>query len=254
MLELSRKKLKTELERIYKTYHSKDFIGTDPIVFLYKYPDPADREIVGLIASSLAYGRVAQIIKSVDKVLAPMKKSPRIFIERSNVPRIQSLFRDFRHRFTGGGDITGMLLGLKKVLAEFGSINRCFMADYNENDETVLPALGLFVKRFFPKGNYMLPDPAMGSACKRLNLYMRWMVRKDIIDPGGWNGVPAAKLVIPLDAHIYRISKNIGFTRRKTADMKTALEITAEFRKICPEDPLKYDFALTRPGIIGSWT
>ena len=91
--------------------------------------------------------------------------------------------------------------------------------------------------------------PSAGSACKRLNLYLKWMIRNDQVDPGCWKKIPPSKLVMPLDTHIFRICSNLGITKRKSADMKTALEITSFFRSINPEDPIKYDFALTRPGI-----
>ncbi|MBW2545477.1 MAG: TIGR02757 family protein, partial [Deltaproteobacteria bacterium] len=94
-----------------------------------------------------------------------------------------------------------------------------------------------------------VPLPAKGSACKRLNLFLRWMVRRDDVDPGGWDDIPPSKLVIPLDTHMHRICLAFGFTKRKQADMKTALEITDSFRAIVPDDPVRYDFALTRLGI-----
>lgn len=243
-------RLKQQLERVYETYHSPAFLDTDPILFLYRYQNSMDREIAGLIASSLAYGRVAQILLSVDRVLKPMGASPRDFLERSSDKTIDKMLSGFRHRFTTGPELAGMLVGLKKILREFGSLKACFTACYHEKDETTLPALSAFVKKFPMPPSYLLPDPARGSACKRLNLYIRWMVRKDAIDPGGWTDIPAAKLIIPLDTHIHRISLDTGFTERKSADMKTALEITAAFRRIYPEDPLRYDFSLTRTGII----
>lgn len=119
--------------------------------------------------------------------------------------------------------------------------------------ETVLPALDAFVTEltavFEGKPVSLLPAPAKGSACKRLNLYLRWMVRKDNVDPGGWDGIPASRLVVPLDVHMHRISSSLGLTARKAADIKTAIEITRAFRKISPEDPVRYDFCLTRLGI-----
>jgi uncharacterized protein (TIGR02757 family) len=95
----------------------------------------------------------------------------------------------------------------------------------------------------------LLADPRDKSACKRLNLYLRWMVRRDDVDPGGWEGVRPAQLVVPLDVHMHRIGRALGLTQRQQADCRTALEVTEAFRKISPEDPVKYDFALTRLGI-----
>ncbi len=95
----------------------------------------------------------------------------------------------------------------------------------------------------------LLPSPGKGSACKRLNLFLRWMVRSDDVDPGGWSGVDAGKLIVPLDTHMHRMGLEVGLTRRKQADMQAALEVTRAFRTIAPEDPVRYDFALTRLGI-----
>ena len=97
--------------------------------------------------------------------------------------------------------------------------------------------------------NSLLPLPDRGSACKRLNLFMRWMVRQDAVDPGGWSGVPLSKLIIPLDTHMHRISRAMGLTSRRQADMGTAMEVTRAFQKFAPDDPLRYDFVLTRLGI-----
>jgi len=106
------------------------------------------------------------------------------------------------------------------------------------------------VKAMGRERSYLLPDPRLGSACKRLNLYLRWMVRRDAVDPGGWN-VPPAKLVVPLDTHMHALGRALGLTDRRSADLRTALEITAAFRAIAPDDPVRYDFALTRLGMRG---
>ncbi|MFC1474950.1 TIGR02757 family protein, partial [bacterium] len=112
-----------------------------------------------------------------------------------------------------------------------------------------------FVDEIMRGGNrscYLTPAPRRGSACKRMNLFLRWMVRRDDVDPGPWTDVPASKLVVPLDTHMHRISSGMGLTSRKQADLKTAIEITDAFRAISPEDPVRYDFALTRLGILGN--
>jgi uncharacterized protein (TIGR02757 family) len=123
----------------------------------------------------------------------------------------------------------------------------------SSGDETVLPALGEFAEELRSLGGlgdcHLLPRPERGSACKRLNLYLRWMVRQDQVDPGGWEGVSPARLVVPLDTHMRRLCAAMGFTRRSCAGMRAALEATARFREIAPEDPVRYDFALTRLGI-----
>jgi len=245
--------MKNKLEGLYAQYNHRRYVHPDPLEFLYDYPDPLDREIVGLIASSLAYGRVAQILKSVSIILEKMQPFPRAFIMESSAKKLQSAFSGFKHRFTTGGEMTSMLLKTRELIEQHGSLYRSFLADFDKDDESVIPALSSFVKRFNGSDdgskNSLMPDPERGSACKRLNLFLRWMVREDDVDPGGWRGIPASKLIIPLDTHMYRICSGLDMTCRKQADMQTVMEITGYFRKISPEDPVRYDFAITRLGI-----
>ncbi len=180
-----------------------------------------------------------------------MDTSPREFIEKSDLRSLERTFRGFKHRFTTGDDIARLLTGIKSIVAKHGSLHRCFASKISEGDDDVIPAMSSFVDELNAGGEsrFLIPCPAMGSACKRLNLYLRWMVRSDDVDPGGWYNVPASMLIIPLDTHIFRICSVLGLTERKQADMRTAREITSAFREIAPDDPVKYDFSLTRLGI-----
>jgi uncharacterized protein (TIGR02757 family) len=240
------------LSELYHTYNRREFVHPDPLEFLYDYEDLADREIVGLIASSLAYGGVRQILKSVKSVLDRME-SPYRFLRNSSKTKLIDTFKDFKHRFTTGLELATMLYGVKRVVDRHGSLCACFTTGLKSEDETILPALSLFVKQlsfvFDGRPRSLLPSPDAGSACKRLNLFLRWMVRRDEVDPGGWDGVPASKLVVPVDIHMHKISLALGFTQRKQANLRTALEITSAFRTIAPNDPVRYDFCLTRLGI-----
>jgi len=246
-------KLKQKLDELYGLYNDRKYVHPDPLEFLYNYPDPLDMELVGLIASSLAYGRVAQILKSVSSVLEKMHGSPRKFLMDSSGKAIKSTYSGFKHRFTTGEEMASMLISVRELIEEHGTLQGCFLKSFKQEDETILPALAAFVKQFNGNDpdskNSLLPSPAKGSACKRLNLFLRWMVREDVVDPGGWKAIPPSKLIIPLDTHMYRICSSMNMTCRKPADMTTALEITDYFRKISPEDPVKYDFAITRLGI-----
>lgn len=243
---------KKALDALYRKYNRREFVHPDPLEFLYNYEDPGDREIAGLVASSLAYGRVAQILKSVSSVLDRMEPSPREFVEKEDSGEIFKRFEGFKHRFTTGEELAGMLIGAGRVIGKFGSIEKSFLAALGDEKSIVgaLPAfacelnIGAGCER-----SSLVPSPACGSACKRLNLYLRWMIRRDDVDPGGWDSVPASALVVPLDTHMHRICTALGFTQRKQADLRTAVEITDAFRTISPDDPVKYDFALTRLGI-----
>ncbi|MCX7028763.1 MAG: TIGR02757 family protein [Spirochaetes bacterium] len=225
----------------------------DPLETLYAYPDPADQEIVGLVAAGLAYGRVAQILASIGTALAPLGPSPRVFLRDASERSIDRLFAGFRHRFTSGAELSSLLLAVKRAVADHGSLERLFRAGLSPGDGTVLPALSRFVaalRALAPRPcPSLLSSPDDGSACKRLNLYLRWMIRRDAVDPGPWRSVPAAKLVVPLDTHLFRIGRALGLTTRRQADLKTALEITRGFAAVSPRDPVRYDFCLTRLGI-----
>ena len=242
-----------KLETLYLKYNTFCYISPDPLEFAYNYQG-RDREIVGLISSALAYGNIKQILKSITKVLDKMSSSPYHYMMSNNRKKFIFDFKGFKHRFTTDSDIVNLLCGIKNILEEFTSLEECFISEYDNKDKSILPALSEFIRhlsKFFPQNKtYLLPSPKNGSACKRLLLYLRWMIRKDEVDPGCWSDkISPSKLIIPLDTHMYQISKMCGFTKRKTADLKTAIEITKQFAKLSPSDPTKYDFALTRFGI-----
>lgn len=244
---------KPRLDKLYRAYNSREWVHPDPLEYLYQYRNPLDQEIAGLIASSLAYGRVAQILKSVEWVLDKMGPSPYQFLQCTTPRSLQKIFGDFKHRFTTSEELIALFTGVKSVMACYGSLYACFLYGFKADDEDILPALSRMVRElttsFNGRCNSLLPLPERGSACKRLNLFLRWMVRKDHVDPGGWRDVPAAKLIVPLDTHMYRICFSLRLTSRKNADMRTAMEITRAFRSVQPRDPVRYDFALTRLGI-----
>jgi len=245
--------LKETLEHLYGKYNRREFIHPDPLEFLYNYNELRDREIAGLLSSSLAYGRVFQINKSISIILNRMMPAPFSFLENATMESLLRTFSSFKHRFTTGDEIAAMLFGMKNVIMKYGSLHACFKAGFINNGESILPAITKFVDElssgFNCRSNSLLPLPAKGSACKRINLFLRWMVRRDDVDPGGWDDVPTSRLIVPLDTHMHRICLTLGLTKRKQADMKTALEITDSFRAVVPDDPVRYDFALTRLGI-----
>jgi uncharacterized protein (TIGR02757 family) len=240
------------LDQLYDTYNRRELVTPDPLQFLYGYDALRDREIVGLIASSLAYGRVAQIIRSIEGVLAIMGASPYEFIMETENQRCQSLFQGFCHRFAKTDALCALLSGVKQVINRFGSIERCVSEGLRPEHETLHPAMVYFAGHLLTgerSPGHLLSLPWKKSACKRLNLFLRWMVRKDQVDPGGWETIPREKLIVPLDTHIHQISLALGLTGRSDAGLATALEITTNFRKINLQDPVRYDFVLSRFGI-----
>ena len=244
-----------DLDVLYQQYNRRERVHPDPLAFLYAYSDVRDREIAGLLASSLAYGRVAQIYKSLTSVLEKMGPSPLSFLNRSTHRSLMAAYGGFSHRFATGVNLVNLMLAIQEVLGRYGSIHGCFLSGMTNEADTVLPALTRFVAAF-TAGNaqglgHLIPLPERGSACKRLNLFLRWMVRRDDVDPGGWDQIPASMLIIPLDVHMHRVGVRLGFTRRKQANMRTALEITRAFSQMIPEDPLRFDFTLCRMGMNG---
>ena len=265
-MKMATPKLKTQLERLYKTYDIT-FLSSDPLEFVHRFKDARDREIAGFIASSLASGRVAGIKRSVETVLALMNTEPYRFTINFKPEKHEKAFSGFIHRFNNGDDVACLLWFARQMIEEKGSSGGFFERGYSKKDINIKNALSSFSegalsldssavyakRELGPKAGvrFFFPNPKDGSPCKRLNLYLRWMVRRgDRLDFGQWKGVDPASLVIPLDTHIARISQNIGLTKRTSPDWKMAEEVTEALRKLDPKDPIKYDFAICRLGIL----
>jgi uncharacterized protein (TIGR02757 family) len=240
------------LDGLYARLNRREFVHPDPLEVLYGYADLADREIVALVAASLAYGRVKSILNSVHAVLARMPL-PKRFVTETPPGDVRASFAGFKHRFATGEQLAALLVGAGRLIERHGSLNAAFACHLKPGDETVVDALAGFAAELREASGdmdeHLVPSPTRGSACKRLNLFLRWMVRRDAVDPGGWEGVSPAQLIVPLDVHMHRICRALGLTRRAAADLRTALDITSAFRAFAPDDPVRYDFALTRLGI-----
>lgn len=244
--------LRPALERLYGHYNDRHFVDPDPLAPLYRFTGARDQEVVGLITASLAFGNVKQILKSIEVVLAAFPE-PAASIPALPHTAIRARLDGFRHRYVTGVEMADVLAAAGSVIREHGSLGACLAALDDPGDPTLLPALTRFVDQLRGRGalpkNYLLPDPARGSACKRWFMYLRWMVREDAVDLGHWRDRGAGRLIVPVDTHMHRVARALGLTRRKSADLKTALEITRAFQAVCPEDPVRYDFCLTRLGI-----
>lgn len=258
--------LKEKLDALYVNY-DRSYLSTDPLLFLHNHDDPADVEVIGLLASSLAYGHVKMIQRNIRRVLALMGGRPARYVRNFDARSRARDFSDICHRFNRGPDIVLLLHYIKQMMEADGSIGEFFRAGFNPGAQTIEHSLSSFVERtlaldctpIYPGGTlpkdarvrFFFPSPSGGSACKRLNLFLRWMVRcGDMLDVGLWDFVSPSQLVIPLDTHIARIAPLIGLTKRKTAGWLMAVEITENLKKLDPFDPVKYDFALCRLGIL----
>lgn len=237
------------LQELFAIYHHRRYVQPDPLQVLYDYDDPADREVATVVAAALAYGRVPQILTSVGRVLAMLGPAPARYLADHRHAQLERSLRDFKHRFNTGAEVAALLDGVRKVARRHGSLGRCIEKAYRSDHETLLPALVALAQELHDASglpwNHLLTDPSRGSAAKRLNLMLRWLVRRDDVDPGGWN-LPPGKLVVPLDTHMHRLGLSMGATTRRAADARTALELTSFFRKVDAEDPVRFDFCLTR--------
>ena len=249
-LFMDKVKLKAFLDGMYYVYARRELVNPDPLYFLYSYNDVRDREVVGLIASSLAYGRVAQIMKSVEKVLRCLGSRPREFLLKNRefcvVPD------SFKHRFTTAYDMNNLLANVSSVLREYGNIELFAGECLKASDGDIFSGMDKFSDRLSlnKKGKFpLITAPRDGSACKRLFLYLRWMVRRDEVDPGGWSILKPGELIVPIDVHMHRICTRLGMTSRRSADLLTASQISIAFSSFSPNDTSKFDFSLSRLGI-----
>lgn len=250
-IEFDPKKLKAFLEGIYYVYARRELVYPDPLWYLYKYDDVRDREIVGLIASSLAYGRVAQIMKSVEKVLACLGTRPREFLLKNGDSEIVP--SSFKHRFTTSADMNNFLRNIRDVVMKYDTVENFADECMKSSDGELLSGMDKFAKGLSknkPEKSFpLMSSPLDGSASKRLCLYFRWLVRSTDVDPGGWAILPASCLLIPCDTHMLAICRLLRFTSRPSPDSKTLRQISSAFMSLCPADPAKFDFPLTRFGI-----
>lgn len=262
---MSNDNLKNTLDALYAA-RSQAHLANDPLSFCHRFKNPQDQEIAGLIAASFAYGNVKIILRNLDTIFSKTGSSPRQFVEQFDPEAGLRLFAGFKHRFNDSRDLCALLYAIRLMLAEAGSIEGFFLKGYDSGQADVSGAIDNFTKAILsfdyspvfgtaapPNDSYFsffFPSPESGSACKRLCMYLRWMVRPaDGIDLGIWQKVLPEKLIIPVDAHIQRICRLLGFSARKQADWRMAQEITAALRRFEPLDPVKYDFSICHLGI-----
>ncbi len=255
------------LENQFKKFHKREFLYSDPLEWVHTFKDPRDQEIVGLFASLLAYGNVKQIKVSVGRWLSFMKErahTPTGFIEKlrseSFALRVASELSGVPgHRFNTALDFLVLSQCVAKSYADFGSISSHFSSHHSgDSIEKGLDGLCNDWKRFAstkPKGkyfNFLLASPQDGSTCKRICMYLRWMVRSDELDAGIWGSktLLPKHLMMPLDVHTSRLSKKLGLTKRKTVNWRTVCDVTQTLRTLDPEDPIRFDFSLCRVGIV----
>ena len=250
--------LKQKLDYHYKAF-DKSQLEPDPLQFPHLFKDEKDIEVLAFIASIFAYGNVKQIINTLQKFLTISNSKPFLFIQNFVHTELKSEIR-LSHRFYTQRDVTKLFFLLKQVYKEYGSLKNLFLSGFSKNDNNIKNAITNFSNYFLKNAKqefgklsrglvFMFPLPEKGSACKRINLFLRWMVRKDELDFGLWKELPTSKLIIPVDTHVARICKQLKLTKRKNVSWKMAEEITENLKKFDSEDPVKYDFAICHIGM-----
>jgi uncharacterized protein (TIGR02757 family) len=257
--------LKPVLDRLYAEFNYADS-APDPIQIVRRFSKPDDREVVGFIAASLAFGRVASVLQSIERVLAVAGRDPAAYVKTFDPRREARAFRTIVHRWTGGPDLVALLWLMRQMMERSGSLELFFAAGDCADSADVGPAIDSFSTRALgldlraaygrvprrPGVAYFFPRSSAGSACKRMNLFLRWMVRRDALDLGVWNAVRPARLVVPLDTHVIRVGRCLGLTRYTSPGWRMASDITASLRRLDPDDPVKYDFSLCHIGMLNA--
>jgi uncharacterized protein (TIGR02757 family) len=257
--------LKPALDELYDAFNVADS-ATDPIQIVKRYERDDDREIVGFIAAALAFGRVLSVLQSIERVLAVMGPEPAAYVRRFDARRDGPAFAGIVHRWTREADIVALLWLLRQMIERSASVEGFFLEGHDEASEDISEALDSFSARAMaldlraaygrvprrPGVCYFFPRPSAGSGCKRLNLFLRWMVRRDALDLGVWRRVSPARLIVPLDTHVIRVGRCLRLTAYTSPGWRMARDITASLRRLDPEDPVKYDYSLCHLGMMNA--
>jgi uncharacterized protein (TIGR02757 family) len=257
--------LKRRLDELYDAYNAEHAVS-DPIWIVRRFTRPQDQEIVGFCAAALAFGRVQSVLNSIEGLLRVMGPNPAEYVRSFEPLRDQAALAHLVHRWTRGVDLAALVWILRQMIDASGSIEAFFAERLDSGHETIEAALDAFSERACrldvsavygrrarkPGVGYFFARPSSGGACKRLNLFLRWMVRHDAVDLGIWKRVRPSQLVVPLDTHVIRVGKCLCLTRYSSPGWKMAADITASLRLLEPEDPIKYDFSLCHLGMMNA--
>ena len=258
--------LGSRLQALYESYNRED-AALDPIQIVRRYDRREDQEIIGFCAAALAFGRVASVLNTVERLAGLLGARPTEYVRGFDPTTAQPELRALVHRWTRGVDLVALLWLLRQMLDAAGSIEAFFAAEFDPAAEDVSSALDSFSRRALALDlraaygrriptrmgvGYFFPRPSAGSACKRLNLFLRWMVRRDAVDLGVWSRIPPSKLIVPLDTHVIRLGRCLRLTRYTSPGWRMAADITASLRAIDPVDPVRFDFSLCHVGMMNA--
>ena len=257
--------LKSALDRLYESFNYPDS-AADPIQIVRRWKTAEDREVVGLCASALAFGRVSSVLQSIERVVGMMDGEPAAYVRGFDPHRHGAAFADVVHRWTRGPDLVALLWIMRQMIDHAGSIQDFFLEGDDPAAEDIEGALDSFSTRALaldlraaygkvpkrPGVCYFFPRPSAGSGCKRMNLFLRWMVRRDALDLGVWSRVSPARLVVPLDTHVIRVGRCLRLTAYTSPGWRMARDITASLRRLDPHDPVRYDFSICHLGMMNA--
>jgi len=257
--------LDARLDALYQQFNHPQSV-TDPVQIVRRFERPEDVEIVAFCAAGLAFGRVQSVLNSIEGLLAVMGPSPSAFVRAFTPARDRQALDHLVHRWTRGVDLAALVWLLRQMIDAHGSIEGFFAAGADPGAETVEGALDSFSQRACalnlqavygrsrprPGVNYFFARPSSGGACKRLNLFLRWMVRRDQVDLGIWTRVRPAQLIVPLDTHVIRVGRCLRLTRYSSPGWRMAADITRALRELDPADPVRFDFSLCHIGMMNA--
>jgi uncharacterized protein (TIGR02757 family) len=257
--------LRTALERLYSSFNYADS-AADPIQIVRRFEAPDDCEIVAFCAAGLAFGRVASVLQSVERLVAVMGSRPAAYVRQYDPRREGARLKPIVHRWIRGVDLSALLWLLRQMLDRSGSIEGFFLEGHDPAADDIGASIDSFSSRALaldlrsaygrvparPGVAYFFPRPSHGSGCKRLNLFLRWMVRRDALDFGVWTRVSPRQLIVPLDTHVIRVGTCLKLTRYASPGWAMARDITGALRRLDESDPVRYDYAMCHLGMMNA--
>jgi uncharacterized protein (TIGR02757 family) len=258
--------LASRLDRLYQDYNREDS-AADPVQVVRRYARPEDQEVVGFCAGALAFGRVQSVLNTVNALTAVLGSAPAAYVREFDPRAPHPELRAMVHRWIRGADIVALLWILRQMVETAGSIEAFFAAGFDPDAVDIGDALDSFSRRAMALDLravygrklparagvcYFFPRPSAGSGCKRLNLFLRWMVRRDEVDLGAWSSIPRSKLIVPLDTHVIRLGRCLRLTKYTSPGWRMAADITASLRAIDPVDPVRFDFSICHVGMMNA--
>lgn len=254
MERFSDEELRGLLERLHDRYNRPEFIDDDPIAVPHRYTGRADREIAGFLAATIAWGNRRTIVRNGHRLMHFLDDAPADFVRNASERELTQLTA-FCHRTFQGEDLRDFIVALRGMMISYGGLGAFFETTYAETQS--LPAtLAAFRRAFFatehaPRCEKHLSSIERGAACKRLCMYLRWMVRRDDrgVDFGLWQTIPMSALRLPLDVHVASVARELGLLTRRQNDWRAVEELTSALQRFDASDPARYDYALFGAGI-----